>query len=295
MREAALKTEGLLKNYGRVRALRGLNLEVPAGAVYGLLGVNGAGKTTTLGILAGFLRPSGGEFLVRGRLGCLPQDARLTPNRRIFPQLAFLARLSGIASRSCPGEVLRCLAAVGLEEVARRKPRQLSHGQRRRLSLAQALLGDPEILLLDEPTAGLDPGQAAKIKRLIFRLAGARTVVFSSHRLAEVEELCEMVGVVHEGRMLYQGSTSGLRGAGNLVRYRLSAPGRGGLLRSLPGVRGVRHPPGSAWVSVEFDSEEIVLEELNRQVLTLLHSAGVGIREIAVGGSLEEGFLELLS
>lgn len=291
----AITADNLFKSYGKVKALRGLSLRVPRGAVYGLLGVNGAGKTTTLGILSGFVGRFRGNCLVAGRLGCLPQDAALAPARAAAAQFRFFARLGGASRHAAPGEVKRCLESAGMADCARRRPGGLSHGQRKRLALAQALLNDPEIILLDEPTAGLDPGQAVRIKRLIADLAGEKTIVLSSHQLSEVEELCSVAGVIHEGKMIYEGSIQTLKGAGNRVRYRLSAPAGASAVLGLNGVREAEAESSPPLLKVVFDPGTVSLEELNFRVVEALRASGAGVCEISRGGSLEEGFLELLA
>jgi len=288
----ALRARGLTKSYGKTPVLRGLNMNVPAGSVYGFLGVNGAGKTTTFGVLAGIIARHGGEFEFGGRLGLLPQDASLYPDRRLFRQLFFLGRLEGLDRGRACAAAESCLAAVGLADRARHKPPKLSHGMRRRLALAQALLGDPDVLLLDEPTAGLDPDQSARLRSLVAGWGGRKTVVVSSHLLSEVEQMCDQVGVIHGGKMIYEGPVEGLTGARDTVVYRFDRSPPPRLLEGLPGVREVR--ADGEEMTVRFEPGVCSLEDLNRRVLELCFTAGAGVREIVRGRGLEAGFLELL-
>jgi ABC-type multidrug transport system ATPase subunit len=290
----AIEIRGLRKAYGRTQALDGLDMTVPRKTVYGFLGVNGAGKTTTLGIASGFLMRDGGRCSVNGSLSSLPQDAKLFSGRSVVSQLVFLARLSGTSGKRAKSEAERVLKLVGLGERPRSAPEKLSHGMRKRVSFAQALLGDPEIILLDEPTAGLDPQNASEIKKLIVSLGREKTVVVSSHVLAEIEEMCTEVGVIHEGRMRFEGPVSELTRTRSRVNYRLSGRAEPPAVREFPGVQAADFDAAEATLTVVFDPAAISVEELNRRVFALLGREKIGVREILLGRSLEEGFLDLL-
>ncbi|MFH1037578.1 MAG: ABC transporter ATP-binding protein [PVC group bacterium] len=290
----AIEIRNLTKNYGRKQVLRGLNMSVPEGSIYGFLGVNGAGKTTTLGILTGFLPRRGGTVSVRGVLSSLPQDAALYPDRSIRGQLALLARLSGVRGRRAGREAGRVLDLVQLGDAARSTPKKLSHGMRQRLSVAQALLGDPGILVLDEPTAGLDPKNSAELRRLIRGLGREKTVVLSSHLLPEVEEICSHVGVIHDGKMVFEGSVAELTGAGSHVRYRLSKSIDPAVLDGIGAIRSKEFDGEEMLLSVSFDDKQITVEEINGRIFEILRGRGTGIREITPGRRLEDEFLRLL-
>ena len=218
----------MTKRYGRTRALDGLDLVLEAGAPIALVGPNGAGKTTLLSLLAGFVRPSGGTVEVLGerpgsaalggRVGALPQDALFDPRLSVGHQLRVLAELQGFDRRAARTEASRVLGAVGLDDVERRRPTALSHGMRKRVALAQALIGEPVLVLLDEPTAGIDPENARAIRELILErgrpdaspAAGGRerrrgtTFVVSSHNLDELERLCGTVVQLERGALVRQ-------------------------------------------------------------------------------------------
>jgi ABC-2 type transport system ATP-binding protein len=221
MSSAAIFTTGLTRCFGALTAVSDLNLEVPSGAIYGFLGPNGAGKTTTIRMLLGLIRPDSGEVrlfdtsLTRRRREALRRTGALVEMPSIYPHLTGRENLE--VSRRLLGvtreRLERALAIVGLEEAANRRAGQYSQGMRQRLGLALALLGDAELLILDEPTNGLDPAGIHEMRDLIRRLAGESgiTVFLSSHLLAEVEQLATHIGIIHSGRMLFQGRLSELQ------------------------------------------------------------------------------------
>jgi ABC-2 type transport system ATP-binding protein len=202
------------KRYGRVSALEGLTLDIRAGEVFGLLGPNGSGKTTFMRLLAGYHLPSAGRLMVAGydavrdslavrrHIGYVPEAAPLYRQMRVGEFLAFMARLRGVSERNVKGAVARIVDRLALSAVVDKPTRALSRGYRQRVVLAQALIHDPEILILDEPTNGLDPRQIIEIRQLIRSLAGHHTVLMSSHILGEVEKTCDRVAVLLNGRLL---------------------------------------------------------------------------------------------
>ena len=210
----------LAHSFGRHRALDGVGLTARTG-VTGLLGPNGAGKTTLLRVLATVLTPQTGRVRllgldpsdsadrreVRRRLGYLPQEAGMSRSSTAFELVDYIAVLKEMSDRrERHDEVRRVLAQVDLADVSGKKVRALSGGMRRRLGLAQALLGDPELLVLDEPTVGLDPEQRLRFRDLVSRAGEGRTVVLSTHQTEDVAALCEQVVVVDRGRTLFSGT-----------------------------------------------------------------------------------------
>jgi len=210
----AISAINVSKHYGPVSALEALTLDIRAGEVFGLLGPNGSGKTTFMRLLAGYLMPSAGRLVVAGhdvasdslavrrRIGYLPEAAPLYPQMRVGEFLTFMARLHGVAEQKVKGAVERVVERLALSAVVDKPTRALSRGYRQRTALAQALIHDPDILILDEPTNGLDPRQIIEMRWLIRSLAGRQTVLMSSHILSEVEKTCDRVAVLLDGRLL---------------------------------------------------------------------------------------------
>jgi len=283
-------TDGLVKRYGSVTALDGVSLAVPAGSVYGLVGPNGAGKTTLLGILAGLRRPTSGSVRVDAEeIGVLPDtptfDKWLTGREVV--ELA--ASLTGApADRSAV--VLR---DAGLTAAADRRVGGYSRGMLQRLGLAGSVVGRPDLLLLDEPAAALDPAGRREVLDLITRLRGQATVVFSSHILDDVQEVSDHVGILAEGRLRYQGSLADLL-VGERTRYRVElgtrAPER--LVAALGRQRWVAEvrPVDDATFEVEVTD----VDAAERSLVEVLARAEVPVRSIVPHRrSLEEVFLEL--
>ncbi|WP_299806907.1 ABC transporter ATP-binding protein [uncultured Shewanella sp.] len=202
---------GLSKSYGSKQALKQVNITLEAGSPIALVGPNGAGKTTLFSLLCGFITPSSGEVsllgekpgseALLGRVSSLPQDAALDPNLDIITQLTLFARLQGFSTKAAKDEGIRVLTLVDLADSAQQKPKSLSHGMSKRVSIAQALIGSPELVLLDEPTAGLDPANAKKIRELVKTLAEQTTFIISSHNLDELEKLCDQVLYLEQGQL----------------------------------------------------------------------------------------------
>jgi ABC-type multidrug transport system ATPase subunit len=199
----------LSKNYSRTKALQSVTLELEAGSPIALVGPNGAGKTTLLSLLCGYIRPSSGEVTVMGQragslhairhMSALPQDASLDPHFSVGVQLKHYARLRGM--KDATGEVTRVLRLVQMEDRIAAKGTQLSHGMRKRVLLAQALIGSPTLVLLDEPTAGIDPPNVKIIRELIGRQATEATFIVSSHNLDELEKVCRTVVHLSDGKL----------------------------------------------------------------------------------------------
>jgi lantibiotic transport system ATP-binding protein len=221
MAEIVIETARLTHRYGNVLAVEDLDLQVPRGSVYGFLGANGAGKTTTIRMLLGLLRPHAGEVRLFGRplgehraavlrrVGSLVENPSLYPHLTGRENLEVIRRLLGVDA----GSISRVLDRMGLTAAAHRLVRQYSLGMRQRLGLAIALLGEPELLILDEPTNGLDPAGIQEIREMVRRLPeqDGITVFLSSHLLHEVEQIASQVGILRAGRLVSQGSPEELR------------------------------------------------------------------------------------
>jgi ABC-2 type transport system ATP-binding protein len=209
-----IQVDNLTKFYGLKPAVQGISLGIERGKIVGLLGPNGAGKTTILRILTCFMQPSSGRVTVDGldcrsrslevrkRIGFLPETVPLYSDLRVASFLGFAASIKGLKGGGLKRDVDRVISECGLGEHRKRLIKHLSKGLRQRVGLAQALLNDPPLLILDEPTTGLDPAQIIDVRNLIRDLGGERTVLLSTHILPEVSQLCERVVILHNGRVL---------------------------------------------------------------------------------------------
>jgi ABC-2 type transport system ATP-binding protein len=213
----------LSKDYGRVRALDGVSFHIPGG-MFGLLGPNGAGKTTLMRIAAGLMQPTSGDIMVGGadvqkdagtvrrRLGYLPQEFGFYKTLTAREMLDYIAAMKNIPAALCRDQVESVLEAVNLSDKAGRKIGTFSGGMKQRLGIAQALLGDPELLIVDEPTAGLDPEERIRFRNLLARLSRQRTVLLSTHIVGDVEVSCSGIAVLNRGRLVFSGSPHALTG-----------------------------------------------------------------------------------
>ena len=211
---SAIIAKGVSKRYGPTLALDSLDLDIARGEVFGLLGPNGSGKTTFIRLLAGYLLPTSGHLEIdgcdsvrdtlraRARIGYVPEAAPVYGNMRVREFLTFMARLRGLPARQVGGAVDRVIDMLALGAVAHRPARVLSRGYRQRTAIAQALVHDPPVVILDEPTNGLDPRQIIEIRELIRGLAGHHTVIVSSHVLPEVARIADRVAILLDGRLL---------------------------------------------------------------------------------------------
>ncbi|MEW6636278.1 MAG: ATP-binding cassette domain-containing protein [Actinomycetota bacterium] len=288
-----LETRGLTKRYGSVTAVDGLDLTVRRGEVYGFLGPNGAGKSTTLKMLLGLIRPTAGSARVLGRepgspdglkaVGALVESPAFYPYLSGRDNLRVMARYAG-TPRSRVDEVLR---TVELSGRAKDRFKRYSLGMKQRLGVAAALLKDPELLILDEPTNGLDPKGMSDMRRLLKRLGrGERTVLLSSHLLGEVEQICDRVGVIRRGRLIAEGTVAGLRERPGLLVRAEPLREAAELARRMAGVEEVEVADGLLRLATDPGRAA----EVNRKLV----SAGLDVSELRPAErSLEEVFLEL--
>jgi gliding motility-associated transport system ATP-binding protein len=217
-----IEVANLSKRYGDLAAVRDVSFTAPTGQILGFLGPNGAGKTTTMRIITGFLPATSGTVRVEGfdvfdqsnevrrRIGYLPENPPLYNDMGVEPYLRFVARLKGMARGDIPAALERVLEMCGLGGVRDRLLGHLSKGYRQRVGLAQALIHDPPVLVLDEPTIGLDPRQIIEIRSLIKTLGGKRTVVLSTHILPEVAQVCDKVVIVNDGHVVVEDQLANL-------------------------------------------------------------------------------------
>lgn len=299
-----IEVRGLTKTYGDFTALHNVSFEVKQGEVLGFLGPNGAGKTTTMRILTGFLPPTAGVVKVAGydvfeqslearrHIGYLPETVPLYPEMTVYRYLDFVAALRQVPHRS--QAIARTLSALDLEDCADTIIGKLSKGYRQRVGLAQALVHDPAVIVLDEPTIGLDPKQIIEVRELIRNLGGNHTVILSTHILPEVSQVCSRILIIHEGRIVAedtpQGLTARLEG-GERVYMRL-APGANGaatLFRQIEGVQDV-----TAVGDGQFEITCAIGQDLRPLLARCAIEAGWDLLELRpLGLSLEEIFLKL--
>ncbi len=245
-----IRLEHATKMYGSIPGLRDVSLHVPKGQIVGLLGRNGAGKTTALNLMTGFFPPSEGRVRIGGKemlsdprgckrmIGYLPEKPPLYDEMTVEEYLSFVSELREVARKANKEHVNEIIELCALKEVRKRVISHLSKGYRQRVGIAQALCGAPEVLILDEPTVGLDPRQTVEMRELVRKLGKDHTVVFSSHILSEVQQLCSRVIILNEGRMVQ--SIDLTEKTGDTVKLRVRAAGRKeALLGALKGLQCV--------------------------------------------------------
>ncbi|MBI3163449.1 MAG: ATP-binding cassette domain-containing protein [Anaerolineales bacterium] len=299
-----IKVSGLTKDYGSRRAINNLNFDCQQGEIVGFLGPNGAGKTTTMRILTGYMPPSDGEAIVAGydvveeslevrkRVGYLPETVPLYYDMVVFDYLKYMGELRHIPN--VDERVEEALDMVGLINRSDGYIGNLSKGMKQRVGLAQALLHRPEVLILDEPTIGLDPGQVVEVRELIRSIGKERTVLLSTHLLNEAQNLCDRVLIINKGKIVAEDTTENLQarllGAERVVvRVRGEADELASSIKTVKGVRKVETLDDGG-VEFEFASGKDLRPEVARQVI----GDGYDLLELRpLGMSLEEIFLEL--
>ncbi len=291
---AVIETRNLTKTYGAVRALDGLSLSIPCGGVYGVLGPNGAGKSTLFRILLGLIRPSDGEASVMGgrigdvaasrRMGSMIETPRFPPFMTARQVLVWLSAAHGLTPDAA--RVSGWLERVGLTEAADRKVRGFSVGMMQRLGVAGALITDPELVILDEPTSGMDPPGIQEMRALIRSLAerDGITVILASHQLLEVQRVCDRVAILNRGKLVREGAVSELTATGERLRLSVTPISKTlEIMSSLPGASGV----------LEGDAVMATLPRADTPaLLRALIEAGVDIDEARwIGADLESVFM----
>lgn len=330
-----LVVEDLTKHYGDYVGIDGLSFSVDAGRTVGLLGPNGAGKTTTMRLITGVFEPTRGSVFLDGvsltedsvggrrAIGYLPESAPLYGEMTVAAFLRFVADAKGVSRPSRDREIEEALAACDLLDVRLRRIGTLSKGYRQRVGLSQALLGDPKLLVLDEPTIGLDPRQTAEFRRLIRSLKGTRTIILSTHILPEVSAVCDEVIIINRGRLVAKDTPAGLleelkTDAGLRIRLRGPREGLQGFLEGISGVASVEveGTGGDLVARLRFDAGSDVTgagTEVGAQpgagvsdgrsgggtrnvLLSGLLAGGWDVLELsAVGAGLEDVFLHLVT
>jgi ABC-2 type transport system ATP-binding protein len=309
-----ISVQGLTKRYGQTEAIRDLTFSVEKGEVVGFLGPNGAGKSTTMRILCGYLPADAGEVRLAGfdvfgeslkarsRIGYLPENVPLYPEMRVGEYLSYRAALKGVRARRSAEKVEDAMQLCGLSRVRRKLIGSLSKGYRQRVGLADALVNEPDILILDEPTIGLDPGQIREMRTLIRGLAARHTILLSSHILSEVEMTCSRVLILDKGRIVASGTPAELRRRAGLplsglirleIRVKEEAAAMESL-RAMPGIASIRRTAADgAWLSLEITPAE---EDPREAIFGLAVARGWGLRELSSReSSLEEIFASFVT
>ena len=293
----AIVTRRLVKRYGRHHALDGFTLAVPAGSITGLVGRNGAGKTTWMMTVAGFVLPHAGEISIlgsgpfdarrhSGRFSILPQDSDLPNEGRVRGLLVHYGRLQGLSARDAADSADRLIRTFNLVDKADAPIRSLSHGMRKRVMVAQAFLGSPEIVMLDEPLSGLDPIEADRMRNFLLSLKGRMTLVISSHQLDDVEKLCTHVAFVANGKVERMETMRALTSSSGRVVYSLEKPpAMTELENAFPGILLTAK---DTTLTASFDQSTSVAD-VNARLLPLL--LPYGVVSVTTGRSLEEAYL----
>ncbi len=305
-----IEAEGLTKFYGQIAAIRNVTFQVEKGEVVGFLGPNGAGKSTTIRILTCYMPPTAGvakvdgldcfehSLEIRQKIGYLPENAPLYTDLPVRGFLRFAAGAKGVAGKHTEKEVNRVIGVCGLEKNADRVIRNLSKGYRQRVGLAQALLNDPSVLILDEPTIGLDPTQIIEIRHLVQELGADRTILLSSHILPEVAQICQRVLIINKGEVIATDSPTSLtsqlqKTAKILLEVSTPTPDLLPAIRQIKGVQKVDvQDNGPNRFMVETDPSIDVRSDL----ASLVVQSGNGLLELrSVQLSLEDIFMQLVT
>jgi ABC-2 type transport system ATP-binding protein len=304
-----IQVSHLSKRFGKTRAIDDISFEVARGEIVGFLGANGAGKTTTMRIQAGFLAASEGRVRVGGLdvrrdslevrrlIGYLPENAPLYPEMRVREYLDFRARIKGLYGRRRRERIGAVLSDCNIEDVHREIIGRLSKGYRQRVALADCLLHEPHLFLLDEPALGLDPGQIRRVRQLIKGLAPHHTVLLCTHILAEVEVMCDRVLILREGRIIASDTPERLRGVlkgGAHFRAEIRGPAEAvrAALGAIPSVTAVRGDDGGEWTGFRIETEDGA--DVRPAIYEAVARNGWSLRELrAERSSLEDVFVAM--
>ena len=307
-----IEVADLVKKYGDFPAVQGISFKVEEGRIWGLLGPNAAGKTTIMRILAGYIPATDGTAVVAGydvferpnevkrAIGYLPETPPLYPEMTVASYLGFVAEIKGVPSARKKEAVARAVDATGLGSVRSRLIKNISRGFKQRVGIAQALVHNPRVLILDEPTVGLDPAQIVEIRELIKSLRGEHTIMLSTHILAEVTQTCDGVVIINEGRLMASGSLEDLtasysRRNGVLLRLRDGGEEAAALFRALPGVASavVASASGAGGdVRIEWERDRDCRDDVARLVV----DKGLGLREMrSLDMDIEDLYLKIVS
>ncbi len=301
-----IEVQELTKKYGELVAVRDLTFKVEPGRIWGLLGPNAAGKTTTMRILTGYLPATAGRATVAGfdvfeepdavkrSIGYLPEVLPLYLDMTVSGYLGFVAEIKQVPAAKRRAAVARVMESAGLMDVGRRLIKNISRGYKQRVGIAQAMIHDPKVLVLDEPTIGLDPAQIKEIRELIKSLRGEHTILLSTHILPEVTQVCDGVVIINEGRLMASGSLEDLaasfeRNDGVMLKLRRGGAEEAALLQAVPGVEKVSVEGGE--LRVEWGRGRDLRDDVARLAL----DRGLGLREMRSVAGIEDLYMKIVS
>lgn len=301
-----IKCESLTKRFQGVKALDGLELELEITQPTGIVGPNGAGKSTLFAILCGFISPTSGKVRVldhapdssyiKGKLSLLPQDTSMFKGVDVVTQLKHYARLQNFNRNEAKKEVEHVLSLVQATSFAKQFPETLSFGQRKRIMLAQSLIGKPELILMDEPTSGLDPIAATEVRKLLRDLGNEYSVIISSHNLSEIEDICSDIAILNKGKLVIHSSLSELKRSGQCFSLMLEAPcdvHLSELLKEISGISKIENDNKDmkSWL-IHYESGSA--EQLQIKILSKLGETGIAISELKKGKALADEVSEII-
>ena len=300
----ALEVSNLVKCYGKRRALDGLTLRIPRYSVTGLVGSNGAGKTTLMMTVAGFLKPTSGTVnllgngpfdadIHGGRFAILPQDSELPLTSCPLELLTHYGRLQGLSLQAAQKSASDMMEAVNLGDRVNSPIRSLSHGMRKRIMAAQCFIGNPELILLDEPLNGLDPREAARMRAFIAKRRTEQTIVISSHNLNDIEQLCDHVAFIEHGKTVRFAPVDNITNKASILVYTLTAaPSDLNALEQVLGENGtLKFNPENNTLTCHYAEKTIPAAELNQRMIPCILSQ-CGLVTITQGSTLEEEYLK---
>jgi ABC-2 type transport system ATP-binding protein len=307
MNTTVLQTVNLTKRFGHLTAVKGLNLEIHAGEIFGFLGPNGAGKTTSISMICGLLVPDSGDVLIHGksirgdggitrRVGVCPQEIILWERLTCFEQLQFVGEMYGLPAKEARNRADLLLKEMNLEEKRNAQARTLSGGLQRRLNLIMALVHDPEIVILDEPEAGLDPQSRVRVRQYIQSLARRKTVILTTHNMDEADRVADRIAIIDHGELLRMGTPAELKrtiGEGDVVEIRLAGE-TPQMEQALAAVRGI-----DPLADIRLENSLLTVRMLNAvsrlpDLMDSIRGAGAQTEEMRLReNTLEDVFLQL--
>jgi len=301
-----IECQKLTKSFARVKAIDNVDLSVEPGQTLGLVGPNGAGKTTLFSLISGYIKPTSGEIrvlghnpstaLIKGRIGTLPQDTPFLQGISVQAQLSLYAKLQGYTGKAAKAEVIQVLEHLKIIDLARQYPETLSFGQRKRVAVAQTLIGKPELILLDEPTSGLDPVAANDVRKIIREMGSQCTFIISSHNLDEIDDVCTDVIIIKQGKLVKHCPISELVERDSSLNLLLShsLPDQAQkdliLIGDIDGV--MTDPANPHRVTVLFNSENP--DQLQLEIMATVQKHKVSIIEFSRGETLSGKVVDLV-